>query len=110
MSGGSYNYAFHKVEDLADEIREQGDIEGGAAPRELRKAFKSHLKLVAKALRAIEWNDSGDGDNRETEYLKAVLGENAGLEQTVCDARELILKLHDYIQEAERTNSLKEAL
>jgi hypothetical protein len=34
---------------------------------------RRHLNLVAKALRAIEWNDSGDGDDREDEAIRACL-------------------------------------
>ncbi len=58
MSGGSYNYAYLWVEDMADEL-------GGD---ELRDAFAAHLKLVAKAMQDIEWVESGDygaGDGRE---------------------------------------------
>jgi hypothetical protein len=53
MSGGSYNYAFGKIEDLADEIR---------PTTPLRKAFKTHLRKVAKACHDIEWVDSDSCD------------------------------------------------
>ncbi len=40
----------------------------------LRVAFREHLKLVAAALQAIEWNDSGDGDDDEEKNICACLG------------------------------------
>jgi hypothetical protein len=40
----------------------------------LRALLRDHLVLVAKALRSIEWNDSGDGDDDEDENIKTVLG------------------------------------
>jgi len=33
---------------------------------ELRIAFKAHLLLVAEAMRAIEWEDSGDSGPGDT--------------------------------------------
>lgn len=50
MSGGSMDYLSVKVEEAHFH---ETTIE--------RKAFRDHLKKVAKALHAIEWNDSGDG-------------------------------------------------
>lgn len=40
-----------------------------------RKAFRDHLKKVAKALHAIEWNDSGDGADDENEAIRECLSE-----------------------------------
>jgi len=82
MSGGSYQYAFYKIEELAAEIRP------GSA---LRKAFKAHLVRVAKACHDIEWVDSGDyshGD--EDAAIRACLGESAGelaMAELLADAR-----------------------
>ena len=39
----------------------------------LRKKFKKHLEKVAEALRAIEWNDSGDGAGSEEDMIMACL-------------------------------------
>lgn len=58
MSGGAYDYAYTRIEDLARQIR-------GTTP--LRRAFKTHLQLVAKAAHAIEWADSGDSDEPDAE-------------------------------------------
>lgn len=54
MSGGSYDYAYHFVRDMAEEIlvREK--------TFELRRAFARHMLDVADAMHAIEWVDSGD--------------------------------------------------
>lgn len=54
VSGGSYDYAFHRLHDLALEIRSR------AGGDERRLAFAAHLDLCARAARAIEWVDSGD--------------------------------------------------
>jgi hypothetical protein len=71
MSGGSYDYICHKLDNVVDDIRDNGEC--GAASPELRKLFKEHLKLVAKTLRAIEWNDSGDGDDDEASLIRECL-------------------------------------
>lgn len=70
MSGGRYGYVHVRIEELADEIRIKGG--GHAAPPQLRKAFTEHLRKVAAALKAIEWNDSGDGDAEEAALIRAV--------------------------------------
>lgn len=51
MSGGSYDYAYTKIEDLASNLRTH-------TPE--RRAFQALLRNVAKAARAIEWVDSCD--------------------------------------------------
>ena len=39
----------------------------------LRQQFREHLIHVARALKAIEWNDSGDGDDEEDAVILAAL-------------------------------------
>lgn len=61
MSGGSYDYVFCKIEEAADTLRNTHKD-----PK--RAAFKELLQLVAAAMYAIEWVDSGDnapGDEHE---------------------------------------------
>jgi hypothetical protein len=53
MSGGAYDYAFFKVEEMAKSLRSTNED-----PR--RAAFKKLLTLVADAMHAIEWVDSCD--------------------------------------------------
>ena len=68
MSGGSYDYADIKIEEFANDIR---------PTTPLRKAFKAHLRKVAKACHDIEWVDSGDcGPGDENEAIRACLGKN----------------------------------
>jgi hypothetical protein len=85
VSGGSYDYAYSRIEELADRIRPDGSC--SAAPPTLRKAFAEHLRTVAKACRAIEWNDSCDGDDNETALIVSVLGKGAEVAQALKDAK-----------------------
>ena len=64
MSGGSYDYIWIKIDDI--EIR---NIDNN--PK--RNKFQKLLKLVADAMHAIEWVDSGDyGEGAEEEYIDKV--------------------------------------
>lgn len=68
MSGGSYNYAYSAILDMANEMK---------PTTPLRKAFKEHLAKVAKACHDIEWVDSGDyAENQEEEAIAACLYES----------------------------------
>ena len=67
MSGGSWDYFYGRLEDVALRLQCERDP--------LRKAFGLHLQKCAKALHDIEWVDSCDcspGD--EVNAIKAVLG------------------------------------
>ena len=64
MSGGSMDYLYSRVLGVEFELN---------TPE--RKAFAKHLTKVAKALRAIEWNDSDDGDPSESEAIRACIGD-----------------------------------
>lgn len=90
MSGGSYDYAYARVENFAHELR--------ATDNPLRRAFRSHLLLVAKAMHDIEWVDSCDyapGD--ENEAIRAALGTNADAAQMA----EIAVDLRRLVGEAE---------
>ena len=67
MSGGSYEYRYLQIDQLADDIKaEDGESE--------RLAFKQFLKDIANVCHDIEWVDSGDyGEGREVESIKSVL-------------------------------------
>jgi len=85
MSGGHHNYAFRKVEDFANEV--ESDLARAGKPtgygeecypeREnptLRREFIAYLReRVVPAMKAIEWNDSGDGDDEEAALIMAAL-------------------------------------
>jgi hypothetical protein len=62
MSGGSMNHLYHLVRDAEFDAH---------SPE--REAFRKHLALVANALRSIEWNDSGDGDDQEVHNIMACI-------------------------------------
>lgn len=66
MSGGSMDYLYILVRDAAFHTH---------SPE--RKAFREHLTLVASALRSIEWNDSGDGDDQEVHNIMACISPSA---------------------------------
>ena len=66
MSGGHYDYAYYHIQQLAEAIKPS---------TVLRKAFKEHLREVAKACHDVEWVDSGDSDpGDEDAAIKIVLG------------------------------------
>ena len=91
MSGGSLDYAYSKVEDAASSI--PGDtIE--------RIAFRAHLLRVAKALKAVEWNLSGDGDDQETELIRVCLAPKEVLRMTIVEADRLLDTLRKEISRA----------
>lgn len=63
------NYVYRKVEEASDAIRENPDA------TTLHKAFAAHLDLVAEALRAVEWELSGDyGPGDADGPIRAVIG------------------------------------
>lgn len=70
MSGGSYDYFFHRVDDMANRIGLEHE-----RTRLVRTAFKAHLSKVAEACRAIEWVDSGDSSpGDEVKAIETCLG------------------------------------
>ena len=77
MSGGSYDYAYWKIADLSESIRERAGEWEGSPAHKLRLEFAYLLEKVAKAAHDIEWVDSCDyGPGDEVEALEAVLGVN----------------------------------
>jgi hypothetical protein len=100
MSGGSYNYAYGSVEDLAEEIR---------PTTPLRKAFKTHLRKVAQACHDIEWVDSYDcSPGHEDEAIRACLGKDGPalmLAEAVAEAVRVRAELDAAIDAAERRRS-----
>ena len=96
MSGGSYNRTFYKIEELAYDI-----MRNGHALTPERKAFCKLLVRVSEAAKAIEWNDSGDGDSREDELIKQCLGEKwkeLCMIELIEDAKKQIELLTKYTQ------------
>lgn len=75
MSGGSMDYLYSKVADASFVT---------SSPE--RKAFYRHLRKVARALKAIEWNDSGDGDDGEHAAIMACISMTDVLRAAIEDA------------------------
>lgn len=68
MSGGSYNYAYVQVQEFAAQLART------RITNPLRLAFADHLRLVANAMRDIEWVDSYDNSpGYENESIRACL-------------------------------------
>lgn len=78
MSGGSMNYLYRSVKDA--------DFRTDTV---LRRAFRAHLNTVANTLRAIEWNDSGDGDDREDDLIRECIGKAGEFEQANKEGKEI---------------------
>jgi hypothetical protein len=89
MSGGSMDYLYCRVQDAAF-----------ADNTPLRIAFREHLAYVAAALRAIEWNDSGDGDKTEDACIRACLGDAKILASVVDQAHAIAKVLREELERA----------
>jgi hypothetical protein len=81
MSGGSYNYAYNRVREFAEDLEQQSETRDLAPEvRDLRGRFAEHLRLVAKAMHDIEWVDSADyGEGGEVAAIRAVLPETPSI-------------------------------
>lgn len=94
MSGGSYNYAFAKIECFVEEFRR-------ILTTPERKAFATHLVKVAAAMRAVEWNDSGDGADEESAIMECITKSDV-LREAINDARKIITNLQSLIADTEK--------
>ena len=88
MSGGSMEYLYARLEDARFDTY---------SPE--RKAFRKHIFLVAKALKSIEWNDSGDGDDDEVSNIMACISHADVLEAVLEDARRVQRELNKVLQD-----------
>ncbi len=99
MSGGSWNYAYRHLEELAESLRESRQPE--------RRALGKRMSLMAQAAHDIEWVDSGDlspGDDLPA--INTALGKHAPAEAAnaaIEGARETLRVLSDAIARLERT-------
>ena len=89
MSGGSMGYLYSKVDEASF-----------SRSTPARRAFRAHLTKVSKALKAIEWNDSGDGADNEEALILACLSPTATLDQSIEDAKRVMFELDQEIQKA----------
>lgn len=85
MSGGSWDYAYRDVAELADRLLADRDP--------LRHAFGFHLAKVSEALRAIEWVDSADlGAGDEADAIRACLAPDAEVRALEADLRAIMAR------------------
>lgn len=95
MSGGSWEYVYWKVEEVAERLQRE------ECP--YRRTLGDRLKRYAQALHDIEWVDSGDlGKGGELAAIKTALGEGAQalvLEKVKDDAGKLIAVMKELMGE-----------
>lgn len=98
MSGGSWDYVYHRIEEIASNLK--------AEKSPLRRALGNHMDLITKAMHDIEWVDSGDmGQGDDAKAIRAALGPSSTsleLAVLVADAKELATTLSQAIDAAER--------
>ena len=100
MSGGSWDYLYQQLEEAAGRL--------GNAKCPLRKALAHKMWSISKAMRAIEWVDSGDyapGD--EIEAIKTALApatEALVLNELIKEAEETTKNLKKWTQAARKAN------
>jgi len=91
MSGGSWDYLCHNVEDAAGRLKRE------SCPS--RRAFGEHLETVAFALHEIEWVDSCDKSHpADVDAIRAVFKDDYSQREMailIKDARDLIQKIQD---------------
>lgn len=97
MSGGSMDYFYSHVEDAAEKFR---------LNTMYRVAMRSHMLKLAKALRAIEWNDSGDGDDQEEELINECLAPKEVLATTLSEAKRILGELTKEIERNESSTQI----
>jgi hypothetical protein len=61
--------------------------------------------LVAKALRSIEWNDSGDGDDDEVPNIMACISKTDVLKAVLDDALRVQRELNKVLQDLNERES-----
>lgn len=92
MSGGSWDYFYSKLQDVAERLQ--------CEHNPLRAAFGSHLKKCAKALKDIEWVDSGDSSKGDEEAaINEALG-GAGPALVLDEARKEAVKALEQLKNA----------
>lgn len=79
MSGGHYDYAYVRVQEMADTMSQELPklpARGRGINRPLRRRVIEHLRAVAELMRAIEWEDSGDGAGWEALAREVLSGDS----------------------------------
>ena len=94
MSGGSLDYVYHRVNDVAEIILKRAEC-----PE--HKAFAKHLYKVSKALHDLEWVWSGDCSDGDIEAIMAVITPSDVLVDAIEDAKKAKGELDLAIKQAE---------
>lgn len=92
MSGGSLDYAYSKIEDLAAAVNAR-------AQNALHRAFAYHLAKVAKAAQELEWvlsDDSSPGD--EADAIRAVVSPQEELDVARAAAEQALKDLEECLE------------
>ena len=93
MSGGSWDYAYVRLEEIADRLEKARDP--------LRRAFGARLQKCAEALHDIEWVDSADcAEGDEVAAIRAALEPGAELKATIREGTEVVARLTRLLKEA----------
>ena len=110
MSGGSYDYAYSKIESLADDV-ERWARDPQTKGRNLRLAFARHLRKVAKAAYELEWADSGDtGWPDPVEHIRAVISPADEIQAATDNAKAALVALQEAIEEFQRRGMAPQAV
>jgi hypothetical protein len=92
MSGGSWDYVYHRFSEVGDRLCNEKDP--------LRRALSKKVYALAEVMKAIEWVDSCDSSPPEdTDAIKAFLGEQANEEALAVlieDGKKLIEQLKEF--------------
>ena len=88
MSGGSMDYFYGRLEDAANQFQR-------TTPE--RIALRTHMLKLACVLKAVEWNDSGDGDDEEERLLRELLTPQEVLVAARDEARRVLADLQKVI-------------
>jgi len=96
MSGGSWDYIYCKIEDVAARLKNE------KCPH--RRALAEKLFLIADALYQIEWVDSGDNSSPEDiNAIKLALGDTTtALGVMIQDAKDLVKELNILIKDDQK--------
>ena len=96
MSGRDWDYVYSKFEEVALRLQR--------SPESLRKALGARVRLIARALKDIEWADSGDDTTSQYTSIPAALGEGDLLAQLILDGEELRAALEAEINRVKETS------